>query len=249
MISTTSAAGENQTDPNTDWDEDQTAEVRRLANAIQYNNKVSVAFKSRNKCTRIKQSALFDSGSPACFVKRSLVPFNGSTNLTEIGCKGMGGKRLSTYGSIECEVEFKGKHYKHFFFILPDEEAVVPILIGRDLMHAMNICLCQIEENNCTGEKKISYSRNLLLNLRNKIKINETETKISDALKSYDLSKSPQKRNVNTEVPTEAKTKCTKNTTETRDKNKMKSELFIGVVNFDKKKSMKDIEEVIETLD
>lgn len=78
--------------------------------------------------------------------------------------RGMGNKYLSTYGFVTCIVELRKRDYKHDFLVLPDNEAVLPFLIGRDLMTKMDIHLCQMVKR---------YSKNELLNLRdaNKYKI------------------------------------------------------------------------------
>lgn len=259
----------NECDEN--WDEpvghdqlaaDQTAEVRRLASQLQFKNLVSVAFQIRNKCIEVKESALFDSGSPACFVKRSLVPFIIDDKLLASNYRGLGNCKVNTHGLIKCHITFRGEKYTHFFFVLPDEDAIVPLLIGRDLMNVMNICLCQIQNNkniiakrvsHCycqihknKNKNKLSYSKVDLLNLKKENKAKELKSDIVDALKSFDLFKRPQKNDEKIDsVPTSQGTDCPL----FKEKCKSESELFIGAIDFDKKENMKDIEEVILLVD
>lgn len=147
------------------WDEC-SAEANRLATALQikYRDMVSVAFRVRNKCIKVSNcDSLFDSGSPTCFVKQSLVPFIIESEPFKSKYSGMGSNKLNIYGTIECYLEYKDELFKHFFYIIPDSEAIVPLLIGRDLMGKMRIQLCQLNE-------KISYSNENLKLLHNKNK-------------------------------------------------------------------------------
>lgn len=125
------------------WDTmDEEAEVRSLArqlasSVIDAKQNVSVAFfdVKQNKCTEVMERiALFDSGSPASFVRKSWVPFmKGEVSLTSY--RGLGNKKLSTYGTVKCKFAYKGKKLIHDFIVLSDEEAVVPLIVGREDSH------------------------------------------------------------------------------------------------------------------
>ncbi|XP_031639444.1 uncharacterized protein LOC116351482, partial [Contarinia nasturtii] len=110
------------------WDiaEDEN-EVRRLATQLSSMQMVSVAFMNKqNKCTElISKNALFDSGSPVSFVRRSMVPFA----MNKLKCtpyRGMGNKKLNN-------------------------EAVVPLLVGRDLLTKLEVYLCQMKSYKYTA--------------------------------------------------------------------------------------------------
>lgn len=150
-------------------------------------NIVSVAFFKRSKCSDlISIRALFDSGSPTSIIKRSLVPFEVKGEPVPTNLRGMGNRNLSTYGYVKCKIVYENRTYFHYFLVLPDEEAIIPFLIGRDLLRKMNIHLCQLKDN--------SYSINDLLNLNTNKAENVPENSVIDALKSFNLFKSPHKR-------------------------------------------------------
>ena len=96
----------------------------------------------------------------------------------------MGNHKLSMFGSIVCEFYFGKRKVIHKIFILPDEESVVPLLIGRDLLMKLNIYLCQ-------RRTILSYNRNELLkmNLNN----NKPNNHIISALMFLNLYRCPRK--------------------------------------------------------
>ena len=49
-------------------------------------------------------------------------------------------------------IKFRNREILHDFFVLPDEEAVIPLLIGRDLLGKFNVHLCHIERKYIIGE-------------------------------------------------------------------------------------------------
>ena len=55
----------------------------------------------------------------------------------------MGNHKLSMFGSIVCEFYFGEEKVIHKVFVLPDEQLVVPLLIGRDPLKKLNIHLYQ----------------------------------------------------------------------------------------------------------
>lgn len=166
-------------------------EVRRLAAQLKHQNWVSVAFYEQNKCTElISRSALFDSGSPVGTIQKSYVPFvNDDRILTKF--KGMGNKQLSMCGFVKCKFVFREHELMHDFLILPDEEAAVPLLVGRDLLRRMNIHLCQISSN--------KYSCQKILDINKESKTQCPNEKVVSALKLFNLFKKPN--HSDTEVP------------------------------------------------
>lgn len=149
-----------------DWNitEEEEEEVRRLAAKLAYKQNVSVAFYKQNECTElILRSALFDSGSPVSCVTKSWVPFIVNSDRILIPFRGMGNGQLSMYGLVKCKFVFREHNLTHYFLILPDELAAVPLLVGRDLLRKMNIHLCQL---------KTEYSTDKLLSLN---KANEAQ--------------------------------------------------------------------------
>ncbi|RYE22183.1 MAG: hypothetical protein EOP45_08580, partial [Sphingobacteriaceae bacterium] len=166
-------------------------EVRRLAAQLNHQNLVSVAFYEQNKCTElISRFALFDSGSPISTIRKSYVPFvNDSRTLTKF--KGMGNKQISMCGFVKCKFVFREHELTHDFLILPDEEAAVPLLVGRDLLKKMNIHLCQISNN--------KYSCQKILDLNKESKTQCPDEKVVSALKLFNLFKKPN--HSDTEVP------------------------------------------------
>lgn len=217
----------------TEYDDD-FAEARRLALRIKYKDLVSVAFCVRNKCIKVNQClSLFDSGSPTCFVKQSMVPFIITSETFESKFSGLGKNKLSTFGTILCKIDFNGETYDHFFYILPDSEAIVPLLIGRDLMRKMGIDLYQIKH-----AKKKMFSKNELLNLNKTIKERNISEATTDALKSFHLFKHPVQNK--TEVPI--------NLSNVKISN-LENDLCIGAIDFENKDTMKEIEQVILLID
>lgn len=156
------------------------AEVQRLAKKLAHHNLVSIAFVKQNKCTDlISRFALFDSGSPVSTIQKSLVPFVANDDQILTKFRGMGNKQLSMCGFVKCKFVFRDHVLMHYFLILPDEEAAVPLLVGRDLLKKMNIHLCQIE--------KTKYSINEILNLNKENKAQLLPEKVVSALKLFDL--------------------------------------------------------------
>lgn len=135
---------------------------------------VSVAFFDGDKCTVSKNCvSLFDSGSGHSFVRKSLVPFaSEEKKLTPF--RGMGNSRLSSYGKILCKVTFRNKSVTHVFTVIPDDESLVPLLVGRDLLLKLEIHLCQI--------KKLLYKRELLLTMNNQNKNVRLKPEVISAL-------------------------------------------------------------------
>lgn len=84
-----------------------------------------------------------------------MVPFEVTGDPIMTRFKGVGNKNLSTYRFVNCKIAFNGSIFIHDFLVLPDNEAFVPFLFGRDLLKKMRIHLCQLE---------IKYSINELMN-------------------------------------------------------------------------------------
>lgn len=114
---------------------------------------VSVAFLNQNKCTELIDCvSLFDTGSRNSFIQRSLVPFDNYRIKTLSSFTGVGNKRISTYGFVKCHLIFKNCKFTHNIIVLPDDESVVPLLIGRDLLDKMNIRLCRVKDVQLNGK-------------------------------------------------------------------------------------------------
>ena len=94
---------------------------------------VIVAFIKENKCIGFKNfRSLFDSGSPSSFIRLSLVPFTyGPFKQTKF--YGMGNSRKNSFDNVVCNIKFRDKTVSHSLVVVPDNESVVPILIGKDL--------------------------------------------------------------------------------------------------------------------
>ncbi|TMW44354.1 hypothetical protein DOY81_010566 [Sarcophaga bullata] len=90
--------------------------------------------------------------------KKSLVPFVMEESKTLTPYRGVGKNKISFYGQVKCEIFYKNKTIEHTLFVLPDDEAVVPLLIGRHRLSKFNIQI------------KTKYKRNELkkLNCKNK---------------------------------------------------------------------------------
>lgn len=228
--------------PAEDWDDDAEAEVRRLATQLKHHNLVSVAFIKQNKCTELTPLVgLFDSGSPVSCVKKSLVPFPVKSDKTMTRFRGMGNKRLSMYGYIKCQFVFGEHNLTHFFIVLPDDQAAVPLLIGRDLLRKMNIHLCQI--------KPMKYNRNELLDVRNENKAHLPSDATVSALRLFNLNKSPVCSDTQKIKISEIKNKCKPdpevNLIEDLKSCKDHFEANIGVINLIDADDLIDLDEII----
>ena len=105
---------------------------------------VSVDFFNLDRRTDvIKVFSFFDTGSPISCVKRSIIPFSFGIKPQKTKFRGIGNKAIISLGLIKCEIYFKKHRIVHTFLVLPDEEDVVPMLIGRDLMFKLNVKLTQ----------------------------------------------------------------------------------------------------------
>lgn len=137
---------------------------------------VSVAFMVRNECTvNTNIASMFDSGSSISVIRRSLVPFGCGAKKPSF-YRGMGHFKLHTYGTVDCALRFRDRTVFHKLVIIPDGEALVPLLIGRDLMPKLNVHLCRTRR---------SYTRGQLLDFRmdeNKYPLNN---EIFSTLKSH----------------------------------------------------------------
>lgn len=143
---------------------------------------VSVVFVERDKCTVSENCvSLFDSGSGRSFVRKSLVPYmSDKKRLTPY--RGMGNTRLSTYGQILCKVIFRNQSVTHVFTVIPDDEALVPLLVGRDVLPKLGIHLCQIKKK---------YKRGVLLNINEQNKNVSLKPEVTGALMSFNLLRNP----------------------------------------------------------
>lgn len=69
----------------------------------------------------------------------------------------------------QCARRFRDRIVFHDLLVIPDEEAIVPLLIGRDLMPKLNVHLCRT---------KRSYTRGQLVDF----KINEGESSLKNEI-------------------------------------------------------------------
>lgn len=169
-----------------DDDDTGTTEVKTLAKQLAESHMVSVGFINRNKCMDfIKCIGLFDTGSPVSFVRRSMVPFEVNRVSTVSTYRSVGGKRLCTYGTVKCKFVYARHRLIHYFIILPDEQMLLPMLVGRDLLRKMRIHLCQLMERKYNKTELLSLNKNKE-NLLRALPLN-----ISRALNSFNLNRCP----------------------------------------------------------
>ena len=87
--------------------------------------------------------SLLDTGSPITCIRESNVPQKIEKLKKPTAFRGLGGKTINMIGPVEAEVKLGNKKILHCFFVLPDNETKVPLLIGRDILLKLNIFLCQ----------------------------------------------------------------------------------------------------------
>lgn len=77
--------------------------------------------------------SLIDSGSPASFISKMLLPFDTSADeLIVSNFYSLGGNKLKTFGKIDCEILLNGKSKIISLFIVSDGILSQPLLLGRD---------------------------------------------------------------------------------------------------------------------
>lgn len=121
-------------------------------------NVVSASFRDHlNRYTGYKNFvSLFDTGSPASFVRRSALPFNISDEMTTMGLRGVGGGALKTHETVICDVKFNRRVQPMRLTILPDDATSMPMILGRDFLRLFGIKLLQ---------PKLRYSRTHLIRI------------------------------------------------------------------------------------
>lgn len=109
-----------------------------------------------------KFSSLFDTGSPISFIRRSCVPERAAkTDAPTSDYFGIGGRRLNILGNVKCLIKFKRQSRKIKIHILPDEEMLMPLILGRNFLNSFRIRLTKLN---------YKYEKNELLT------INKSET-------------------------------------------------------------------------
>lgn len=100
----------------------------------------SLAFVSGNKCTHFfVYNSLLDTGSPASFVHRSLLPEDIAVGkLTYSTYKGLRGIKFYTYCAVQCYIKIGCQINPVSLMIIPDNATPLPLLIGRDVLQIFN---------------------------------------------------------------------------------------------------------------
>lgn len=141
------------------------------------------------KCAKFKSVfSLFDSGSPRCFTRRSLLPAFKGQSLSKTGYK-LGNIELMSYGKVPVFVKLSNKIVKHETFVVPDELLFTPLIFGRDFFRKAGIKLVCMKQ---------SYCNKTLLNLNNNKNIND---KLAFKLKSLGILRSLNDFDCNTDAP------------------------------------------------
>lgn len=119
--------------------------VENLADTLAATELVSVAFLlGANKHTRfLNLTAIFDTGSPTSFVRRSSLPdsVRCSDELYDSHLRGLGSLKLYTYGKLQCVLNIRNRVRNICLLILPDEVLPTPLLLGRDCLNYFGIHL------------------------------------------------------------------------------------------------------------
>ena len=63
-----------------------------------------------------------------------MVPIAINSGKTVSSFRGVGPKKISIFGTIKCKTKFRNRELINDLFVLLDEEAVIPLLFGRDLL-------------------------------------------------------------------------------------------------------------------
>lgn len=157
-----------------------------LAEALDAMQLVCVAFiNNRSKCNQvIKCLSLFDSGSINSFVRVSEVPWLGNLDVKPklTTFRGVGNGKVTSYGTVKCKVTFGNITSIHDVIVIPDDEAVVPLLIGREFLNKLGIGLYQVKK---------SYLPTQLLEINKMNNVPSLNKKTLVTLDSFDLLKSP----------------------------------------------------------
>lgn len=119
-------------------------EVRQLADELASLQMVSVSINidkdRRTQCTN--HVALFDTGSPISFAKKSMVPSDVQCGqLAYSNYRGLGQTKLFTYGKIQLTITFRKQSHLLTVLILPDNVLPTSLLLGRDFLQLFNIGL------------------------------------------------------------------------------------------------------------
>lgn len=87
-------------------------------------------------------SALFDTGSPVSFIRKSMAPMR--LQVLPLNCtqySGLGNTRIYSYGQHICFIRFQSNTHSCNVFVIPDEVLPTPILLCRDFLKKAGIGL------------------------------------------------------------------------------------------------------------
>lgn len=138
---------------------------------IDVHSEVSIFFRIDGvACSKISMFALFDTGSPASFVRASMVPQllpDISRNRPTVKTKfsGINQTPIYAYGKANCELNFNNVTKFVDLHIVPDNTISVSCLLGRNFFDTFNISLSMnINKNRANIEtKKIEIHVNSVL--------------------------------------------------------------------------------------
>lgn len=111
--------------------------------------------------------ALFDTGSPISFIRRSQLPFDVPTELKPSDFRGLGGQNIQTLGEARCQIRFKNRVEEIKLIILPEESMLLPLILGRDFLNKFNVFLSCIKRR-YTKEKLLKLNDTMSSELTNR---------------------------------------------------------------------------------
>lgn len=124
--------------------EDDAAFMKQFEDSLKEIESVSASFsRDHLMCAKFTNLlALYDTGSPRNFIRRSNVPDGlcGNT-LKETEFSGLGNVKIFTFGQIRFNLKIRNRLREISAFVVPDETLHVQLLLGRDCLRAFNIKL------------------------------------------------------------------------------------------------------------
>lgn len=135
----------------------------RDATEVDAMNQVSVAFKIGCEVRAYSERllSLFDTGSPASFIRRSVAPKElSATPTVYTNFKGIGNKKLFSYGQVPMQSKFRNHIGTINVFILADDVLPVPLLLGRDFLNEFGIRMMQYDHDKRADTKQLNFNEN-----------------------------------------------------------------------------------------
>lgn len=129
-----------------------------LADVLATTELVSVAFSfGISKCIQFTEiTAIFDTGSPTSFIRRSSLPDSVQcADLYYSNLRGLGSLKLYIHGIVQCVLKIHNRLRKISLMILPDNVLPTPLLLGRDCLKDFGIHL-----QFCTNADTLSCNLN-----------------------------------------------------------------------------------------